>query len=81
MKIVAAIYILILAGIVFPADTNDTNYFSFLAYLPFGNKFGHFCLMEVFSFIINPALRTRAVQIRKLNFLFGSLIVFAVISI
>lgn len=81
IKIIALIYIFILAGIIFLADSNGTNYFSFIRYLPYGDKIGHFCLMGIFSFVVNLALNARTIQIWKLNYLLGSLIVFAIVFV
>ena len=79
IKIIAAIYIFILAGIIVLADSNGTNYFAFVGLLPFGDKIGHFCLMGFFSLIVNLALSARTIRLWKLNYLLGSLIVFAVV--
>lgn len=73
------IYIFILAGIVVLADSRGTNYFSFLGYIPFGDKVGHFCLMGIFSLVVNLALNARLLKIWKFNCLLGSLIVFAIV--
>lgn len=79
IKIIALIYIFILAGIIFLADSNGTNYFAFVGLLPFGDKIGHFCLMGFFSLIVNLALSAKTIRLWKLNYLLGSLIVFAVV--
>ena len=75
IKILTAIYILILAGIIFLADTNGTNYFRFVRYIPYGDKVGHFGLMGMLSLLVNLALKARTIQVWKLNYLLGSLIV------
>lgn len=80
ITIIAAIYVLILVGIVFIADMRGTNCFAFLQYVPYGDKVGHFCLMGMFSFLMNLALRAREVKIWRLKYLLGSLIVFAVVA-
>ncbi len=81
IKIIALVYIFILAGIIFLADLKGTNYFSFIASVPFGDKIGHFCLMGMFSLVVNLALNARHFRIWKLNYLLGSVIVFAVVFI
>lgn len=81
IKITALIYIFILAGIIVLADTNGTSYFSFLQYLPFGDKIGHFCLMGMFSLVVNLTLKARTFQFWKLSCLLGSVIVFAIVFI
>lgn len=80
IKIIALIYIFILAGIIFLADSNGTNYFAFVGLVSFGDKIGHFCLMGFFSLVVNLALSARTIRLWKLNYLLGSLIVFAVVS-
>jgi hypothetical protein len=63
IKILTIIYILILAGIIVLADLNGTNFFAFIAYIPFGDKIGHFGLMGMFSLLINLALQARVIRI------------------
>lgn len=75
IKILAIVYILILAGIIILADLNGTNYFAFIRRVPYGDKIGHFFLMGMLSFVVNLALRARRLKTWKLNFLLGSLIV------
>ncbi len=81
IKIIAVIYIFVLAGIIFLADSRGTSYFSFLRLLPFGDKIGHFCLMGTFSFVVNMALNARSLRVWKLNYLLGSLIVLIVVTL
>ena len=81
IKIIALVYIFILTGIIFLADLNGTNYFSFIAALPFGDKIGHFCLMGIFSLVVNLALNARTFRIWKLNYLLGSVIVLAIVLV
>ncbi|MCY7345079.1 MAG: hypothetical protein LH614_02575, partial [Pyrinomonadaceae bacterium] len=76
IKKIAAIYIFILVGIVVLADVRQTQFlFTFIRNLPFGDKIGHFCLMGMFSLVVNLAFEARTLRIWKLNYLFGSLIV------
>lgn len=81
IKIIAFVYIFILAGIIVLADINGTNYFSFVGLVPFGDKIGHFCLTGMFSFVVNLALSARTFQVWKLNYLLGSVIVLAIVFI
>ena len=81
IKIVVVIYVFMLAGIIFLADTHGTNYFSFLDLLPFGDKIGHFCLMGMFAFVVNTASNARTVRVWKLDFLIGSLLVLTIVAI
>lgn len=80
IKIIAVIYIFILAGIVVLADVRETQFlFTFIRRLPYGDKIGHFCLMGMFSLIVNLALNARTIRIWKLNCLLGTLIVLIVV--
>ena len=81
IKIIALIYIFILAGIIFVADLHGTSYFAFVGLLPFGDKIGHFCLMGMFSLVVNLALSATTIGIWKLRYLLGSLIVLTIVTI
>jgi VanZ family protein len=81
IKIIALIYIFILAGIIVLADSHGTNHFALVGLLPFGDKIGHFTLMGMFSLMVNLALGGKTVRIWKLNYLLGSLIVLVIVSI
>jgi len=82
IKIIAVVYIFILAGIVVLADIRETQFlFTFVRRLPFGDKIGHFCLMGMFSFVVNLALSARTVRVWKLNYLLGSLLVLTVVTV
>lgn len=82
IKILAAVYILVLAGIVILADVRETQYlFKPIRRLPYGDKIGHFLLMGFLSFAVNLALNARVIRIWRVNFLLGSLIVLAVVSL
>jgi VanZ family protein len=81
IKIITLIYIFILAGIVVLADAQQTQYlFTPIRKFPFGDKIGHFCLMGVFSLLVNLALNTKTIQLWKLNYLLGSLIVLTMVT-
>ncbi|MDQ4120491.1 MAG: VanZ family protein [Acidobacteriota bacterium] len=82
IKILTAIYILVLAAIVFLVDRTATQpLFRFVYNIPYGDKIGHFCLMGIFSFLLNLALNAKAVKIEKNNFLLGTLIVLFVVVV
>lgn len=81
IKTLTVIYIFILAGIIVLADLRGTQFFSFIDYLPLGDKIGHFCLMGTLSFLVNSALRARTFQTGKFNYLFGSLIVLIIVTL
>jgi hypothetical protein len=81
IKIIAAIYIFILAGIIVLADVRETQFlFGFIRRLPFGDKLGHFFLMGMFSLVLNLALSAREIRVWKLKYLLGSLIVLNVVA-
>jgi VanZ family protein len=71
------VYIIILAGIIFLADLYGTDVFSFIRYIPNGDKWGHFILMGMLTLLVNLALRGKTVGIGRLRYLLGSLIVLA----
>ena len=82
IKIISVIYIFILVGIVVLADVGQTQYlFTSLRSLPLGDKIGHFCLMGMFSLFVNLALSAKTFQFWKLNYLTGSLIVLAAVTV
>jgi polysaccharide biosynthesis protein VpsQ len=78
VKILTACYVLVLAGIIFLADTKSTRYvLSFVGNIPFGDKLGHFFLMGIFAFLVNLCLGCKKVW----RLLLGSLIVFGIVVI
>lgn len=79
IKVLTVVYILILVGIVVLADLKGTDFFSFIRYIPYGDKIGHFCLMGILSLLVNLVLKAKTVRIRKLSYLLGSLIVAAIV--
>jgi VanZ family protein len=82
IKILAAVYILILAGIVVLADLRETQYlFRPIRQMPYGDKIGHFLLMGFFSLMLNLALKARTFRVWRINFLLGTLIVLVVVFI
>lgn len=81
IKILTLIYIFILAGIIFWADLNGTNYFSFIRKVPYGDKLGHFLLMGMFAFLLNLALNARTITLWKFKYLLGSLIVSGLVTL
>lgn len=81
IRIITLIYVFILAGIVVLADLYGTqNLLDFVGNIPFGDKIGHFCLMGMFSLLLNLALKAKKFRFWKLNYLLGSLIVLAVVT-
>ena len=82
IKILAAVYIFVLAGIVVLADVRETQYlFKPIKRIPYGDKIGHFLLMGFLSFAINLALNVKTIRLWRINLLLGSLIVLAVVTL
>ena len=82
IKIIAVIYIFILAGIIVLADARQTQFLiKFIRSLPFGDKIGHFFLMGIFSLLANLALSVKTIQLWKFKYLLGSLIVSAIVTL
>jgi polysaccharide biosynthesis protein VpsQ len=81
-KILAGIYVFVLAAIVFLANGRETsNLFVFIRALPYGDKIGHFVLMGIFSLLLNLALNARSVNFGRINFLLGSAVVLPIVTI
>ncbi|MDQ3632944.1 MAG: VanZ family protein [Aridibacter sp.] len=82
IKIITAIYVFIIAGIVVLADYKGTAYLlNFVGKIPYGDKLGHFFLMGIFSFLVNLVLQTKEVKVWKMRYLLGSLIVLIIVTI
>lgn len=82
LKILAAIYVFVLAVIVVLADGERTQHvFRFVREMPFGDKTGHFVLMGLFSFVLNLALDARRIRIGRAQILLGTLIVFTLVTL
>lgn len=82
LKILGAIYIFVLAGIVVLADVRETQFlFRTVRKFPLGDKIGHFLLIGIFSLIVNLVLNARTIRVWKLNYLLGSLIVLVIVSV
>jgi VanZ family protein len=81
IRIITLIYVFVLAGIVILADLYSTkNLLAFVGNIPFGDTIGHFCLMGMFSLLVNLALDAKSFRFWKLNYLLGSLIVLAIVT-
>ena len=82
IKIITLVYILILVGIIVLASFKGTSYLlNFVGRIPYGDKIGHFCLMGIFSLLVNLVLQARMVQIWKFRYLLGSLIVLVIVTL
>ncbi len=82
IKILTLIYVFIIAGIVVLADCKGTAHvLNFVGEIPYGDKFGHFFLMGIFSFLVNLVLQAREINIWKIQYLLGNLIVLLIVTI
>ena len=81
IRVITVIYVFILAGIIVLADLRGTRYLlNFVGSLPLGDKIGHFCLMGIFSLLVNLTLNAKTFRFRELNYLLGSLIVLTMVT-
>ncbi len=82
IKILTAVYILILAGIVALVNDKSTQYLlRFSGGIPYFDKIAHFLLMGGFSFLVNLVLKARFASIGKIRYLMGSMIVFLIVTV
>ncbi len=82
IKIITAIYVFMIAGIIVLANYKGTAYLlNFVGQIPYGDKLGHFFLMGIFSFLVNLVLQIKTIKVWKINYLLGSLIVLVIITI
>ena len=58
MKGITIVFFLFIAWIIFSADTGRSNvFFEIVNEIPYGDKFGHFFLFGLLTFLLNVALR------------------------
>jgi VanZ family protein len=82
IKIITAIYIFFIAGIVVIANIKSTQYLlKFSGGIPYFDKIAHFLLMGGFSFLVNLVLRVKTFSIRRWRYLLGTLIVLIIVTI
>ncbi len=82
IKMITAIYVFIIAGIIALADLKGTEYLARLGTgIPYFDKAGHFLLMGGFSFFVNLALKAREISFFSISILLGTLIVLLVVTI
>ena len=82
IKLLATIYFLFLAAVVYCADSRaHLHLFSFIRSIPGGDKCGHFLLMGGFAFLLNLSLSCGVVRVVGKAFLIGSAIALALITI
>jgi len=81
-KLLTALYVLLLAGIVYLADHHRYHgLFSAVRSVPGGDKLGHLILMGLFSFLLNTSLRCRTVGAYAGRVLLGSVIVCVAVTL
>jgi len=83
IKIITALYILLILLIITLANQGDYLYFIkiFIDKIPYGDKLGHFLLMGLLAFFVNLLFKCAEFKVLKLSFLKGSVIVFFVITL
>jgi polysaccharide biosynthesis protein VpsQ len=84
MKIIwiTGIYILLLISIIYLAGHHQYHeLFSIVRTVPGGDKFGHFLLMGLLSFLLNTSLRCRKLDVRAKHVLLGSVIVSVAVTL
>lgn len=82
IRLVTALYVSLLVGIVYLAGQQQHHsLFSVIRGVPAGDKFGHFLLMGLFSFLLNTSLRCRTVAVCAKRLLLGSLIVVLAVTL
>ena len=82
IKILTAVYILIITAIIVIANVKSTQYLlKFSGGIPYFDKIGHFILMGGFSFLVNLALKAKTFSVWKFKYLLGSLIVLTVVTL
>lgn len=82
LKIIAIVYVFILAFIILAANKTSTRYLlSFVGSIPYGDKLGHFFLMGILSFLINLILKAKTIGKGKFQYLLGSILVFVAVTI
>ena len=82
MKWITIVFIVFLILIVIIANLGlGPSFFPFIYHIPGGDKFGHFFLMGILSFLVNSVLKTRKIRIFSINLLLGTLIVMTIVTI
>jgi len=73
---ITGIYILLLMSIIYLANHHQYHdLFSIIRSVPGGDKYGHFLLMGLLSFLLNTSLRCRELDVGAMPVLLGSVIV------
>ncbi len=68
--------------VIYSANQSADFYFvKWVRALPYGDKIGHFLLMGIMTLLINLALRNRTFSLFNKNILWGSSIIFIIITI
>ena len=81
IKYLTVAFIVFLIGVVIVANLGwGPIVFQFLAYIPGGDKTGHFVLMGLLSLFVNLSMRAKRVTVAGLSLLQGSLIVALIVT-
>jgi len=82
IKLLTAVYVFLIAGIVVLADLKGTRYFmQFGRGVPYFDKLGHFLLMGILSFLVNLLFKAKTASFGKLRYLAGSLLVAIIVTV
>ena len=74
--IVAIVFILFIARIIFLADTGGSSiFFDLVKALPYGDKIGHLCLFGSLTLVLNWACGFRAFKLGRWPVYYGTLLV------
>ncbi len=78
--LLTAAFIILLIGIIIIANVGlGSTAFTFLKYIPGGDKTGHFFLIGMLSFLVNLSMGAKTTTWKSMSVLKGSLIVFLVV--
>ncbi len=75
-KIIASLYIILLAAVIFAADHKTYHHiFDVIRGIPFGDKIGHFGLIGMLAFVVNVLFSSKTIRLYRFQVFLGSLIV------
>ena len=81
MKLLTIAFILFLILVIAVANLGyGSQYFPFVYYIPWGDKFGHFFLMGMLSFLLNFVTKAPRIRIFSHEFLLVSMIVMLIVT-
>ena len=82
LRLIALIYIILLIALIILVDKGKMLYWlSWVHYIPFADKVGHFLLLGVASFVVNVALTCKNYKLFNYHFFYGSTILGILITL